>query len=102
MHRIRIGTSERPLEEATESWIAQQLNERRKEGQSVCVQVILKTSGIDMVLSTPACGNGSGASRAPNPRESEIFTLWEKRGLRQPDFTAGNVIAFVKQVLRLL
>ena len=51
MNRIQIGSSERDLSQATESWITQQVRERQEDGQSICVQITLKGDGVDMVLS---------------------------------------------------
>jgi len=53
MIRIRIGETEKNLENVEENWINQQINRRRADGISVCVRVIVKNLDIDMVLSTP-------------------------------------------------
>ncbi len=39
--------------------------------------------------------------REQTPNESEVFALWAQRGLNEADFTAGNLIAFLKQFRRL-
>jgi hypothetical protein len=52
-------------------------------------------------LATPACGTGGGG-RQPRPDEAEIINLWAKRGLGSEDFSAGNPVAFIKQLRRLL
>lgn len=96
---VTIGGESRDINDANESWINQQINRRRKDGQSVCVVVSVKTSGVDMRLSTPGCSDfAGGGGRAPNENERELFDLWDKRGLNRPDFTGGNLIAFLKQI----
>jgi hypothetical protein len=98
MSYIKIGGEQRPLRDASEQWISEQLRRRRAEGASICVQVVLKTNSIDMVLATPDCQGGGGGVRPPTQQEKELFELWAKRGLNDATFSAGNVIAFLKQV----
>lgn len=60
MITIRIGNDSRRLEDVEESWIAQHVNNRQREGLQVCVEVTIKT---------PACGPGGAGGRAPKPDE---------------------------------
>ncbi len=53
MIRVRIGETEKDLQNVDESWINQQINRRRADGISVCVRVIIKDRDLDMALSTP-------------------------------------------------
>ena len=101
MITIKIGSSEQSFESADESWINQQINGRRRDGQSVCVRVVINNGSINMALSTPSCTSGGGGGRPPNAQEQRIFDLWEKQGLNKPDFHGGNLIAFLKQLRRL-
>lgn len=101
---IRIGTSERQLEtlrDLDEQWVNEQINRRRVEGQSICVQVRISSGEIGMLLSTPDC-SGGGGGRRPNDRESAVLELWEQRQLNQENFTGGNLIAFLRQLGKLL
>ena len=103
MIRITIGSSERQLKSSLdldESWINQQINRRREDGQQVCVKVKIRTDSLDFTLATPTCEGLGG--RRPKPHEQEIFDLWKKRGLDKKDFTGGNLVAFIKQLKRLL
>ena len=102
MIRIRIGDEERELANADEHWINQQINRRRADGQTVCVRVTVHVDDLNMVLSTPTCGASGGGGRPPRPREKEVFNLWSQRGLNAADFTGGNLVAFLKQLKRLL
>lgn len=96
--RVRIGETERGLYEADEHWINQQINRRRHDGQRICVRVFIKDGFLNMILSTPGCPNSGSGGRPPNPHEKRIFDLWNKLGLNKPEFHAGNVTAFLKQV----
>ncbi|MGN6554037.1 MAG: hypothetical protein ACTHLW_09985 [Verrucomicrobiota bacterium] len=100
MSTISIGSNQKDLSDATESWITHQVREREHDGQSVCVQVHLKYDGVDMTLATSGCGNGSGGRRPPNQKEIEIFELWKARHLDQAQWPVGALIAFLKQVRR--
>lgn len=95
------GGETRSLAEAGESWINQQINRRRAEGQNVCVEVSISTSGLNLRLATPGCGSGGGG-RPPTANERAVLDLWSKLGLLSGDFTGGNLVAFLKQLRRLL
>ena len=82
---------------SSESWVNQQINRRRDDGQNVSVRVIIRQDRLNMTLSTPSCPKGSGG-RPPNRDEEQIFKLWERRGLNKEQFTAENLIAFLKQI----
>lgn len=101
MSTIRIGTDERDLRDADPQWITQEIQGRRKDGQSVCVVIQIRTSDLSMTLATPGCGGGGGG-RLPNRREREVFDLWEELGLGEMGFDPGRVVAFVKRVSRYL
>lgn len=103
MNKIIIGRSEKELSEASESWITQQVRERQHAGETFCVRIILKTDCVDMILATLGCGNGGGGGgRSPNHKEQEIFALWNERHLNQPGWAVGNLIAFLKQLRKLI
>ena len=102
MIKIRIGNDEIELANADENWINQQINQRRADGQTVCVRVIINEGDLNIVLSTPTCGASGGGSRPPRPREKEVFNLWNQRGLNDTNFTGGKLVAFLKQLKHLL
>lgn len=101
MITIKIGESERALGDAEPSWINQQINRRREEGVSVCVRVTIHTQALNIVLTTPGC-TGGGGGRLPTRDEQAILDLWQERGLTRPEFTGGNLIAFLRQLERML
>ena len=99
---VRIGQETRGLESASESWINDQLNRRRQDGQNVCVQVTIHGGAVDLVLATPGCGSGGGGGRQPTSRESDILELWNRLHLNHAGFTGGNLVAFLKQLGRMV
>lgn len=100
MITIRIGVEARSLADVTESWINEQINRRRQDGQNICVEVTINTSGINVRLATPGCGASPGGGRPANGNELELIDLWSKRGLSSSEFSGGNLIAFLKQLRR--
>lgn len=101
MIKIQIGSDERRYEDASEQWITQQLRRRREDNVSTCVTVTINEPPLNMTLQTPGCSAGhGGGGRAPNDQERRIFDLWARLGLNEPNFTGGNIIAFVKQLRR--
>ncbi len=101
MVTVKIGSFEKDLDDVEENWINQQVNGLRRDGKSVCVLVRIRTDSLNVVLTTPEC-SVSGGTRLPNPQEKEIFELWNKRGLNESDFTGGNLVAFIKQLRKIL
>jgi hypothetical protein len=105
MIRIKIDSNEHKynsINDLDESWIAQQVNRRQADGKEVCVRVFIKHESVDVRLGTPACKKISGSSRQPRSREEAIFDLWEQRGLNKENFSGGNIVAFFKQLRKLL
>lgn len=103
--RIYIGNNERQFDDVysiDESWINQQINKRKEDKEKVCVRVYIKNELIDILLTTLACGRGEISRRAPNTREREIFTLWGIRRLNEENFSSGNLIAFFKQLRKII
>jgi hypothetical protein len=96
---IHIGNDSRSIEDVNESWIIQQIHNRQREGQAFCVRVSIRTSTLQIDLTTPGCGPGSG-SRKPRPDEAEVIQLWERHKLTSDDFSGGNLLAFIKQLRR--
>ena len=103
MSTVKIGSEERPIQQVDSQWINQEINRRRESGVDVCVVVQLAEPGVNLTLATPSCGSGGGGGgRPPNDKESDVLTLWNHRGMGQADFTGGNLVAFLKQLDRVL
>jgi hypothetical protein len=102
MIRIIINGEDRQLNDSdVEQWVNQHINIRRREGVDNCVRVKIIKGDVNMTLTTPHC-TSTGGGRLPRPKESEIFELWDKRGLNKSDFSSGNLIAFLKQLENLI
>lgn len=103
MITVQIGEETRTLEDASESWINEQINRRRRDGLPICVIVTLNRADAQVTLRSPGCGGGfgGGGGRPPNAKESHIIQLWERRRLNSEEFTGGNLVAFLKQIKRL-
>lgn len=99
---VRIGEEERQYDNADEHWIAQQLNRRRNDGITPCIKVSIHQGGLNMALATAGCVSGGGGGRPPTSQEKAIFDLWQSRGLNDPNFNLGNLMAFLKQLKRNL
>jgi hypothetical protein len=100
---ITIGNETRPLEDAGGDWITSQINGRRKDGQTACVRISISMPGANIPFATCTCasaGGGGGGSRPPNAREHELIELWNRHHLDESHFSAGDVVAFVRAVLR--
>jgi hypothetical protein len=97
MITVSIGGMSLPFDQASERWIAQMLEDARKRGASPCIQVRLRTSEVDVALSSPGCGGGVGG-RQPTPREMRIVELWNKHHLNTAQVSPGDVRAFLAQV----
>lgn len=99
MIRVSVNGHEVNLEELSPSWLHEQIEGRRGNQASVCVQVFIEHGGLNMVLSTPGCASsGNSSPRDPTMQEQEIFELWEKRGMREASFNVGQLIAFLNQL----
>lgn len=105
MVTIKIGPNVRDFENVDridESWINRQINGLRGDGHSVCIRVSLQEGPLNMSLTTPGCVGSGGGGRGPNREESMVFDLWDKHGLNRADFHGGNLIAFFKQVRKII
>lgn len=87
--------------EIDEQWITEQINRRRRDGLTVCVRVSVQEDPVNIRLSSAGC-SGRRASARFSPEEQNIIELWRRNHLDQPEFDGGNVIAFLKQLHRVL
>lgn len=102
MITVSIGGISVPIEKAGEGWINQMIQDARKRGVPLCVQVRVQIPGVDIALSSPGCGNVGGGGRPPNETERKIFDAWNRRGLSEPEFHPGSVRAFLNDLARLI
>jgi len=103
MIEISIGGLPRNLKYADESWINQEINGRRENGETVCVRVTIRTADVDLTFSSPGCpSRGGRLTRDLTRAEKQVHELWKNRGLNADNFTGGSVIAFLKQLDRIV
>jgi hypothetical protein len=102
---LKIGAMARDfngLDNIEESWINQQIGRLRREHQPVCVRVTVNEGPVNFTLATAECAPSGGGGRLPNAQEAQAFELWDKLGLSKPGFSGGNLVAFFKQLRRII
>lgn len=96
MIRITIADEERELARCENSWIIQRISYHQAHHGQVSICLRIKTSELDMVLTTPNFnGSSGGGIRRPNRRETVIFKLWDDMGMGSHGFNAGHFIRFL-------
>lgn len=103
MVSLKIGNEEwRDTSSVSEKWVTQQLNGRRDDGACACIRVKVETDYVRLHLATPDCASSPGGCRPPTSDERAVFDLWERLHLNREGCPPGNLIAFLKQLERLL
>ena len=106
MITVKIGQADREwtsLDDVQESWIAQQIADRYRAGQPVCVFVRITTPGVDVSMVAGQCQPSyGGGGRLPNQDERKILELWAERTGRNGHVDPGDVISFFKHLRRLV
>ena len=102
MVTIKIGSAEQQLESLDEGWLLQQINRRRRDGERVCVIVEIDDSPINLIFATQGCARGGGSSRAFTAQEQRVIKLWNKHHLDEAEFQGGELMAFLKQLRRMV
>lgn len=102
MISIRINGEERQYSNGIEPWINEQINRRRQNNGIVCTEVNVNMAPLNMLLRTSGCvtSAATGGSRPPTSAEQRIFGLWASLGLNDPNYSGGQVVAFLKQLRR--
>ena len=90
------------VDDVEESWVNRQISGLRGDHRPVCVRVNVNEGALNMTLATADCDASGGGGRLPNAQEREAFELWEKLGLSKPGFSGGNLVAFFKQLRKLV
>jgi len=81
-----------------ESTITRTINSFKAKDMAVCVQINIKTPGIDVLLTTDACGPSGGSGRQATAQEQALFDLWRRHDLQTGRFAGGQLIAFLKKL----
>lgn len=98
MKRIRIGGAESDLDTVDLSWIRNHVDDLRRQGKPICVEISLHAGSVNMVLSTPGCGPFEAADRKANRQEEKILALWKKNHLNTNDFSTRELLDFIERV----
>lgn len=102
MIKLIIGTDERELRSVTRNWINQQINNRLRANQAICIQVRIEERDMDIILSTPDCRLRGGIDRPLTQKELKAQEIWRKHKLNTPNFTDGSVVGFLNQLSNII
>lgn len=103
--KIKIGDSEERVwhDDATTSWIREQIGARLDAGVSVCVIVTVNGNGVDNLwFAAGECGSSRGGSGVPSysREEQQVIDTWHRIGVQESPINAGKLTAFMQQVSR--
>ncbi len=99
---VSIAGNDRYLREVEPSWVNQQINRRRAQGDPVCVRVTFRTRSGEWSLATQSCPRMEGGYFDPQDRlEKAIIELWGRERLNSGDFNGADLNNFIRQVERL-
>jgi hypothetical protein len=101
MVTIKIGNSMQDAASLPDNWVAEQIARRRASNAPICLEVRIQTDRLFMRLGTSGCPEG-GETRRPTHLEAEVFKLWHRHGLDQPDFASSRVRPFLSDLQRFL
>ena len=100
MISVNIGNDQRPFSEVDPHWIERQINGRRHDGLPVTVVVSIDVEDIHLRFVAPP--PPGGRSRQYDAREVEVIELWKRCGMNSAQFSAGDLIEFLKRLPQLL
>lgn len=102
MVTIKIGNEQRSTKDNYESWLNDQIRNRRKSGQSLSVEVNIECDARLLLVAADHDLGGGGSSRSYSYTETQILDLWLEKGLTEKGFKTGNLISFLKQLRKLI
>ena len=101
MISLKIGSNERQNDNISNQWIAQQIRNRKKANQPICVTFRIRKDDVNLLLQSDACSKGiNGSGPPPNKKESRLIELWNDKGLNSKKINPGMLISFLKQYER--
>ncbi|MBU2874288.1 hypothetical protein [Marinobacter salexigens] len=98
MITVTVAGIEQDLAGLSDSWLHEQIRRRQNSGESVCVQVKVRTSEMHVGVSTGSCPVGVASSRQPNANERKILELWKHFELGGSDVNSGKLVAFLQRL----
>jgi hypothetical protein len=103
MISITIGNNTRKVP-APKSWIKQQILDRKKNGDNICVRFSIDIEGLKLDLITGQCGSsgGNGGLNRFNSDQLRLIELWRRHITNNNEVDPGEIIAFQNQLSRRL
>lgn len=101
MITVKIDGLEYSYSGISASWLNDQIMGRRRGGVPVRIQVLIKSPDVNIALSTSDCAAGGGGRR-PYPCERPILDAWSRIGMDGIDFTAEQLMAFLRQAKSMI
>jgi hypothetical protein len=100
MISISINGEKQSDSNINQQWIAEQINNRRHIGQSICVIFKIRCGDVDVSLSGGDCpGSGNGQPiDSFNDRTQQVIRKWQDKGFGEEPVKAGMVISFWEYV----
>lgn len=102
MLMLKIGQDECDATRCDDHWIRSRMSHFGSSLHAPCIRFRIDLPGVQMTLSTGACGATGGAGRPPNPLEASILRLWDRCGMRDPCLTERQVWLFNQQLLTIV
>jgi|JI10StandDraft_1071094.scaffolds.fasta_scaffold1569908_1 hypothetical protein len=102
MFMIKIGQDECDIARCDDQWVRSRMAYFGTAHHAPCIRFRINLPGIQMALSTGACGAMGGVGRPPNPLEARILRLWEQCEMHDPRLTDRQVWLFKQQLIALV
>lgn len=100
---IDINGNRKSIGEKYESWISDEIRNRRDQGVNVRITIIIGGDlNLRFVSEDCPSGGGGGNNRRYTPRQKEIIDLWCQSHLTQPKISPGDLISFLKKLEKLI
>ena len=102
---VKIGSNKRQFENISvidENWINQQIQGLKRDGHQICVRISVNEGPVNVLLATADCSSNGGGGREATADERRVFELWERLGLKDGEIAGGKVVAFFKQLRRII
>jgi len=94
MVSLKIGNEERRNGDIKERWIAQQL---RKRNDAVCIELVIREGDVNARFQSGACSSPTDRGPKPNRKESQLFELWDQKGLNGKEINPGMLNSFLNK-----
>lgn len=88
----------RLAQEADVPWLREQIEQRRRAGEQVCVRVEIQAGSLTLNFASAGCGGGGGGSSNFSPTQLELIGWWQQHRLGDPAFQVGELKAFLRKI----